>query len=86
MRRIFKYPIADPAGHGTFLPEDAQIVSAGVDPTGALVVWAYVDPYSEPSCRRDIRVLLTGDQVPDDATHLITFSVGPIVYHVVEAP
>lgn len=80
MRTIFKYPVLQ---EPQWIPNGATILHAGLDPQDVPCVWAMVDSEAE-KIRRDIRIIGTGWDTPENFIHIGTFIAGPFVWHVCE--
>ena len=77
MSVIYKYPVT---WAPLYLPQGAEILSAGLDPTGALCIWARVNP-GEPLEPFIIYIVGTGGEVPAGRTFIGTVLQGPWVWH-----
>lgn len=65
MRTIYKYPL-QPVGRQLLpLPEQARILSVGLDPSGNLALWAEVDSENK-KLSREIIIAGTGNPLPTD--------------------
>ena len=66
------------------LPEGAQIVEVGLDPAGAICLWALVDPNTEVKTNRMFLLVGTGHPIVQDVTHLGSIGDGRFVWHILE--
>ncbi len=62
MITIYKYPIEIIREQGVSMPEDAVILSVGLDPAGRLCLWARVNTHKAPR-QRIIEIYGTGTVV-----------------------
>lgn len=85
MLTIYKYPLAITNSQFVQMPQFAEILSAGLDPQGALCVWAAVDTEA-PMVSRQFYVVGTGNPVtPAPMEFIGSVTRGPFVWHVFEA-
>ena len=74
---IYKYPLPV-----TGLPKGARVLSAGLDPSNKLCIWAEVDP-NAPLVDRQILLFGTGHELPSPtAIFIATVKDGPFMIHV----
>jgi len=86
MNTIWKYQVALSAEPTVLMvPPPAQFLAAGWQ--GMPVVWFLADPDEmPPKVPITVRVVGTGWDVPDDATHLATVHNPPYVWHLFTEP
>lgn len=83
MKTVLKFPIAITDCQIVRMPQGAQIIHVGLDPTGRPCVWAKVETTC-PVIERALFVTGTGHEVPDGAVHLGSFNQESFVWHVWE--
>ena len=84
MKTIYKYPVTLDSVQPMMMPCGAQIIHAGLDPSGIPCLWAVVEP-NIPHEPRTILVVGTGGVLsPGIRTHLGSFVRGPFVWHLFE--
>lgn len=87
IRVIWKFPLKlQETNWIEAIPRNARILTVGIQQgmTGRdIMLWAYVDP-EEPSVRRRIRIVDTGNRAPniDSNPYIGTVFIGEYVYHV----
>jgi hypothetical protein len=90
MRTIWKFPIAItdeftiPDEQELTLPEMAQLLKVGLDPTGSPCAWFQVHT-NAPKIKTKLFVVGTGNPMPDEvnfAHYRGSFNHGPFVWHV----
>lgn len=81
MKTIYKYPIQIVDRQTLLIPEGAIVRYLGLDPNGALCLWAEVDKEVE-SVEISIAVVGTGRPVPPKGRHLGSAVQGSFVWHV----
>jgi hypothetical protein len=79
-RRIYKYDLPMIGTHVIAMPRGAKILSVQ-DQSGAMRVWAKVDPKAPMENRRFV-IVGTGHLVPAALTYLATVQQGQYVWHV----
>lgn len=83
MTTIWKYPLEVKDRQTLVLPRDAKVISAGLDVSGQLCLWAVVVPERN---RTKLGVLIVGTGNPfedDDLWYFIdTVVMPPFVWHV----
>ncbi len=83
MKTIYKYVLADTDLQTIHTRGNVPILSAGLDPQGALCVWVYA--YTDDlTCPRQIVIVGTGRPVPDGCEFIGTVTMAPFVWHVFE--
>lgn len=88
-KRVFRYEVAK--GEPTMMPRSARILPvaqirggypmAGDAARESVHVWAEVDDAPPRAVGRDLRVLCTGDYVPDGATWVATADIDRGLVH-----
>lgn len=63
------------------LPKEFEVIAVGLSPNGHPSLWAEVDPEDEVGLVT-LRVIGTGDELPDKRKHLGSFANGPFMWHV----
>jgi len=79
--KIYKYPIQIVSEQDIEMPYAAEIIHAGLDPTGQPCIWAVVNPGFDPKPRR-IFVVGTGREFETWERHLGSFLQDQFVWHV----
>lgn len=81
---IWKYPLERVDIQRITLPAPARILSAGLDPSGQLCVWAMVDSSPNQMLCREIRIFGTGHSIDDSLLPDFVGTVldGPFMWHV----
>lgn len=69
---IYKYPVFLQDSSSLVLPAYSRILSVGRGPDGAASLWALVQPQSPATEEWELRVLGTGNPVPDDVAQADT--------------
>lgn len=82
---IWEFPLKLTDRQKVQLPEDATIMSVGLDPSGCLCLWAAVD---KAATARDFEIIIvgTGDSLPAVGSFLGTVTQGSFVWHVFAGP
>jgi hypothetical protein len=88
-RTVYKYALAGGMGApiDVFMPEGAEVLSAGSQTGDDIHVWAKVDPVS-PSEKRRLYVVGTGHHLPENVGRFVGTVLlcdGRIVAHVFDA-
>lgn len=83
MKTVYKFPVQITDRQDILMPAGAQIVHAGLDPSGGTCLWALVDPDKLPELRH-IAVTGTGTPVPDGVIHRGSLTDGIFVWHIWE--
>lgn len=81
MTYVWKFVLRDIDEQDVEMPAGAQLLHAGLDPTGTVCVWARVDP-AKPRQARRIRIARTGNPLGDVGAHVGSFVDGRLVLHV----
>jgi len=82
-RSIWKFKLRETDKQEVEMPANARVLSAGIDPSGELVVWALCDQ-NAPKVVRVVAVLGTSNPYwPDESAKFIgTVLQSPFVWHV----
>ena len=85
-KTIYKYEAPTPFDPEKTIefPEGAQIVEVGLDPAGAICIWALVDPITEAKTNRMFLLVGTGHPITQNVTHLGSVGDGRFVWHILE--
>lgn len=86
MAAVWKFPLTTDPDQEIEIPAGAEPLTVGFDPTGALCLWAAVDPDAE-RVRRAIRIAATGDALKATpiavaARYIGSIQTGPLVLHI----
>lgn len=84
MRKIYKYPLQITDEQEVFLQgDDPEVLTAQVQ-NGQLTLWAVVDPNLEAGPVVKIRIIGTGNPMPDmeGFYYVNTVQMPPLVWHV----
>jgi len=86
MQTIYKYVLYLTDLQSVTMPEGARILSAALDPSGHMCLWAAVDT-NKMYVSRHIRIVGTGNPSPVDlkeCTFIASVVDGPFVWHIFE--
>jgi len=83
MKTVYKYPLETIERQKIDIHRNAMFLSAGIDPSGGLCLWALVDT-AEPMATRTIFIVGTGFPIADNIPmfFLDTVKNGPFMWHV----
>ena len=84
MKTIWKFPLTYRNRFSLSMPVGAEVISAGLDPQGALCIWAIVDPDASKESR-EVRIIGTGGQVPSSellGNFVGTVCADPYMWHI----
>lgn len=83
MKTIWKFPLELKGLQNISIPEGAEILNCAIQ-SGAVFLWALVDS-SLPLQRREIEMIGTGNQIPEEERRYIsTILDGALVWHIFE--
>lgn len=83
MKTIWKFPLELKDLQNISIPEGAEILTCAIQ-SGGVFLWAVVDP-SLPLQRREIEMIGTGNQIPEEERRYIsTILDGALVWHIFE--
>ena len=84
--RVFKYPLAMVDTQTVRMPYGATILSAQIQGSSGLQMWALVDETKTAMEIRSIVIVGTGNPVPELGAFIDTFQMqdGSLVFHVFE--
>ncbi len=85
MKTVYKYPLQMEGDQEVAMPGKPVLFKVGLDPVGALCVWALVEPQHELKPQRFF-IVGTGHPAPDDGRYLGSASLhgGNLIFHVFE--
>lgn len=83
--KIYKYPLAHTEEQEIKMPEHSEVLSAGLDPSGQLCVWAAIDPHYLDKLYT-FYVRGTGWSTPDHARFISTVVQDEFVWHIFVKP
>jgi hypothetical protein len=84
MITIYKYPIKIEDEQTIIMPYGAELMHAGLDPSGVPCLWARVDT-TNPLHPITILIRGTGHEIAEKdkyASHFASFNQGPFMWHV----
>ena len=83
MKTIWKFPLELKGLQNISIPEGAEILNCAIQ-NGGVFLWALVDP-SLPLQRREIEMIGTGNQIPEEERRYISTIIdGALVWHIFE--
>ena len=83
MKTIWKFPLELKGLQNISIPEGADILNCAIQ-NGGVFLWALVDP-SLPLQRREIEMIGTGNQIPEEERRYISTIIdGALVWHIFE--
>lgn len=85
MRTVWKFDVPVTDAPRLEMPEGARFLSAGPGGHGRLWIWAEVDT-SNPPEPRSLRIVGTGNPMPEVGAYIATVQAPPFVWHVYEEP
>lgn len=81
MKTVWKYALKLNDTQEIDMPGGAEILHAGLDPSGDLHMWAKVDTNRAVETRT-VHIRDTGNELPPDVRHVSTVLTGEFVWHV----
>ena len=83
MKTIWKFPLELKGLQNISIPEGAEILNCAIQ-NGGVFLWALVGP-SLPLQRREIEMIGTGNQIPEEERRYISTIIdGALVWHIFE--